>query len=301
MIHIPTYEVHLLEEAKSRPILFIAFPSDENGEREAKSKFIKEKCPNCELVQWDDISLHDGVAMCGDVKLDDYYAVLVGVIGENDRIASTVIDYLCDNDVKMLVYGGIVDLNNKALQTVRMKLASVTQIPTIVGDPTTMDVKELIDELKLPIVSKIINGSKGKGVEKHDDEASLKKWMAKSEGTHIMQSFVPNDGDYRICVVDEKVVYSIQRKSSKGSEFRNNVSLGGTAKEVKLPKEALDLAVAAAACMGQGYPAIFGIDLIQHKKTKEWYVMEINSAPQLEIDDLIDSMAIEHIVDWLRK
>ena len=72
-------------------------------------------------------------------------------------------------------------------------------------------------------------------------------------------------------------MYSIRRESSKDSEFRNNVSLGGTKTTIKLEPAAKKIADAANAAMKFD---VTGVDIIQHKDTKKWYVMEINAAPQ---------------------
>jgi ribosomal protein S6--L-glutamate ligase len=75
-------------------------------------------------------------------------------------------------------------------------------------------------------------------------------------------------------------MYSIKRKSKDDKkEFRNNYSLGGTAERLEIPVKAMNIAKKASKAMGFD---VSGVDLIKEKGTDNWYVLEVNSAPQFD-------------------
>ena len=150
-----------------------------------------------------------------------------------------------------------------------------------------MDPKRLIKELGIPLVAKITNGSKGKGVTIQKTESDLKSYLKKNKDQKIIfQKFVENEGDYRLFFVDGKLIFSVERKSSdREKEFRNNYSLGGTAKKANLTKKEIDLARKAAKAMKFD---VAGVDLIKEIGSNRWYILEINSAPQFLFPDIVD-------------
>jgi endo-1,4-beta-xylanase len=83
---------------------------------------------------------------------------------------------------------------------------------------------------------------------------------------YILQNFIPNDGDYRILVLNNKPVMAIKRVAAEGSHL-NNTSQGGTASRVALdamPSEALDVAVRATRLAKL---AVAGADIIIDNQT----------------------------------
>lgn len=276
----------LAEGALNTKTLCISFSSD--GKQSELSKTLK----NVSFVGWDDLAIESGEILAKGEKLSSFKFIIVGAVGKNVALNSCVQEAAKASGTKVFNYGTPTELNNKILQTVKMKQSGVEQIKTIICQPKTTSAASLVRELKLPVVSKIIDGSQGKGVEKHDTKEDLEKFLKKNKDEFfIFQEFVPNDGDYRIFYVKSRVIYTISRKSQKESEFRNNISLGGKQENVELPPEGKKVAEAARACMGFD---VTGVDLIQHKKTKKWYVMEINAAPQFwgpsELPQVIDAI-----------
>jgi ribosomal protein S6--L-glutamate ligase len=112
----------------------------------------------------------------------------------------------------------------------------------------------------------------------------LEKYLKKNKDeTIIFQKFVENEGDYRVFIIEQDIMYSIKRKSKDDKkEFRNNQSLGGTSEKSEIPKKAMDIAKKASKVMGFD---ISGVDLIKEKGTDNWYVLEVNSAPQFDWEE----------------
>jgi RimK family alpha-L-glutamate ligase len=269
----------LSEERRNIKVLFIGFSAD--GKQLEISKNLKNE---------------NGELFAQNEKVSSFKFVVIGAIGKNVVLNSCLEDCITVNKIGCLTYGAPIERYNKVLQTMKMKSLDVSQIKTIIGRCDSFSSTKLIRELKLPIVSKIIDGSQGKGIEKHETKADLEKFLKKKpEDLFIFQEFVPNDGDVRMFYVKNRIVYCITRKSQKESEFRNNVSLGGKQEFIDPTAEMKKLGDAAVKSMSFD---VTGVDLIQDKNTKKWYVMEINAAPQFDGDEV--EPVCSAILGWVK-
>jgi len=262
----------LFLEGVSLDHLFIGFSAD------GKEQALKKELKNSTFVDWSDLSIKSGDLYAGNIPLSKFKFIMVGVIGDNHHMYSCIRRYVEIHKIKFMSYGTPPERENKMYQTVAMKDYGIDQIKTVIVKAKNTSASALIKELKLPVISKIINGSQGKGIEKHDKKEQLESFLKKNQDeVFIFQEFVPNDGDFRVFYIHDKLVYSIKRTSQSDKEFRNNVSLGGKQEYTELEPAAKKLADKVCHVMEFD---ITGVDLIQNKKTKKWYVMEINAAPQ---------------------
>ena len=133
-----------------------------------------------------------------------------------------------------------------------------------------------------PVVVKPRFGSGGKGVTRCDDEDSLVETLARLSGSTwfeqqgvLVQELVPPQGyDLRILVAAERIVGAIFRIAAEG-EWRTNIALGGVRRPVPdPPKEACEVALAAARAAGA---ALVGVDLVRDVDGS-WIVIELNGA-----------------------
>lgn len=85
--------------------------------------------------------------------------------------------------------------------------------------------------------------------------------------------------DYRVIVIDYKVVAVMKRKAAKG-ELRSNASLGAEISKADLDQDAKDLCIKAAFAVG--LPCA-GVDLIKDKEGKN-FILEINGNPGYKIE-----------------
>ena len=132
-----------------------------------------------------------------------------------------------------------------------------------------------------PVIAKATGGTRGDAnyLVKSLDE--LKEIVEQEKRHFLIQSFVPNDGDYRVLVVNEEVRGIIKRTAVEGSHL-NNTSKQGSANW--LPLDTLDastrmLAIRAAQACGR---SIAGVDIILDKENGTAYILEVNRAPQIE-------------------
>lgn len=260
-------------------VLFISFSEND------KKLSLRKMLPNAKFVTWSDLSLENGTLYAKNDTVSSFERIVIGAIGENVQLESCLEECANACGIPCFRYGAPTFRNNKLLQTMRMKKFGIPQIKTVIARAGSVKAASLVRELKLPVVSKIIDGSQGKGVQKHDTKEQLEAFLKKKpDGLFIFQEFIPNNGDVRMLFVKTKLVYAMVRRSQKKSEFRNNISLGG--KEEYIDPDPEMMAIAARCIQAMKFDAS-GVDMIQHKDTKEWFVLEINSAPQF-MDDKVD-------------
>jgi RimK family alpha-L-glutamate ligase len=263
-------------------VLFVSFGKSEKNSisRVDYHKYLNTKL-DCTFSSWEDLVFSENKILIGNKNVSDFDFVFMGVVGENGNYFVTLEKYCEDNKIPIFKYGCSTERNNKVYQNTTMSLSGIPQIPTIISKCSLLKSEDLVKELNLPMVTKITNGSQGKGVEIQKTKMDLEKYLKKNKDeTIIFQKFIENEGDYRIFIIEQDIMYSIKRKSKDDKkEFRNNYSLGGTAERLEIPVKAMNIAKKASKAMGFD---VSGVDLIKEKGTDNWYVLEVNSAPQFD-------------------
>jgi glutathione synthase/RimK-type ligase-like ATP-grasp enzyme len=142
-----------------------------------------------------------------------------------------------------------------------------------------------------PMIMKGVQASRGDNNYLVKDEATLQSTLQLIDESNnlwfITQSFVPNNGDYRIIVMGDEVKYVIHRLSQQDSHL-NNTSKGGLASEIpvtELPHKVQEQSVRLAKLLRR---EITGVDMIQHKETGEFYLLEINNMPQMATGSFVE-------------
>ncbi len=143
-----------------------------------------------------------------------------------------------------------------------------------------------LPDLTPPIVVKPRLGSWGRDVVLCENAGELarcleeirsKLWFL-SAGA-VCQEPVPSAGwDLRVLVVGGQVLGAVRRVAAPG-EWRTNVSLGGRREPAVAPREAAELALAAADAVGADLAAV---DLLPLGES--WTVLEVNGAPDFGPD-----------------
>lgn len=213
-----------------------------------------------------------------DYDFKDVGFVLIGLTGKHPKEFKKLIKILTSIKMKYFVYGAKNPEQNKDAQYRHMQKHGISQIPSIFGNPKSLDPEELIKKFGLPVVVKPIDGSQGNGVKLIKSKKQLESYLEKcKESVITVQKFIENDGDWRLLFVGNKLIYSILRKTVDDKEFRNNTSLGGKATNKAPPSNVLHLAKKANLASGLD---ISGVDIIEDKNSNEVYVMEVNAGPQ---------------------
>ncbi|MGB6329133.1 MAG: hypothetical protein WBF48_09395, partial [Halarcobacter sp.] len=91
-----------------------------------------------------------------------------------------------------------------------------------------------------------------------------------------VEKFIDYDNtDFRIDIVDGIFVGGYGRKAG-GSDWRTNITSGGSVFKRDIPKEVIKLAIKAAKITGL---EIAGVDIIYDRKKEEYLVLEVNGIP----------------------
>ena len=146
--------------------------------------------------------------------------------------------------------------------------------------------EKIVAELGLPFILKDTKGFKGQNNYLVDTKAAFDRIIRQSADLGVWllaQEYIANDLDYRLLVLGGQLVLAIKRERVGGasSSHLNNISQGGKAELVDIasfPSSLINSVVAATRLLRL---QIAGVDIIQDKKTKLWYCLEVNQSPQI--------------------
>lgn len=210
------------------------------------------------------------------IPIEQYDFIFIGLTGKSRDLAPIVIDYIKKHQIPFICYGHKTANQAKTFEIYNLASSNLSIIPSLITNDDN-EINNFIQEYKIPIVTKPINGKQGREILQHSSIESILDAINKSEIPLIIQPMIPNDGDYRVWILKDKVIGVIKRSPSAEGEFRSNISLGGTAQVASLPDDVLDMAVKSAQILDLD---MAGVDIIQDNYTKKYYVMEVNAAPQ---------------------
>lgn len=184
---------------------------------------------------------------------------------------------------------------DKFLTYKKLKAAGVPTPKTTVVTSTSMNkLEDKVDSVggQFPIVCKILNGTQGVGVFIVDSMMSLKSTLQtmfklSPKSDIILQEKINSDYDLRIHVmyngfermtsgIDGFEVIGCMKRNQLAGDFRSNYSLGSTAEKGNLSPEQEKIAKMAAKATNCRWA---GVDLICDSRTKQSYVIEVNSSP----------------------
>lgn len=248
-------------------------------------------------------------------KADDYDVLFFRTTGKHWEEVDLIVDQIRNGDHKSrpyiidpLVENGKPSMACKAWQMLALKRAGIDVPKTIYGslwylfevmkelqNPLSADADislkkgDLNKEIgfNFPVILKGSGGDRGTRVFKADNLDQLEKLVRDLRKTetdegkrYMLQEFIPNDGDYRVLVLGDKVLGVMKRSSQDKKEFRNNYSAGGSVEIANLPEEIKQLAVKAAKVCGL---AVAGVDVAfrDFDMTKP-VIWEVNKGPQFK-------------------
>ena len=189
----------------------------------------------------------------------------------------------------------IDNCEDKFITYKKLKAAGVPTPKTAVVTSSSMS--KLEDKVNavggsFPLIIKITKGTQGIGVAQIDSMISLKSVLQAifalvPKADILLQEKINSDYDLRIHVLYKgfermtpgienfEIIGCMQRNQLAG-DFRSNYSLGSTAEKGHLTSEQEKIAKQAAKATGCRW---CGVDLIMDSRTKQSYVIEVNSSP----------------------
>lgn len=166
---------------------------------------------------------------------------------------------------------------------------------TVAITPSSINkLQEKIDEIggSFPIIMKLTRGTQGIGCSQIDSMISLKSVLQSifaiaPKVDILLQEKINSDYDLRIHVlykgfermtpgIDNYEIIGCMKRNQLAGDFRSNYSLGSTAEKGTLTPDQEKLAKMAAKATGCRW---CGVDLIMDSRTKQSYVIEVNSSP----------------------
>lgn len=177
----------------------------------------------------------------------------------------------------------------------KLKDAGVpTPKTTVVTSSSLNKLQEKVDSIggSFPIIGKILNGTQGVGVMIFDSMMSLRSCLQtmfklSPKSDIILQEKINSEYDLRVHVlykgferitsgIDGFEVIGCMKRNLLDGDFRSNYSLGSTAEKGTLTPEQEKIAKQAAKAVNARW---CGVDLIMDSRTKQSYVIEVNSSP----------------------
>ncbi|MBT3413248.1 MAG: ATP-grasp domain-containing protein [Candidatus Jacksonbacteria bacterium] len=152
----------------------------------------------------------------------------------------------------------------------------------------------------LPVVIKVVGGSKGIGVmlaDSYEGLFSIVDFLSSRSIRFVLQEFIDAPSHARLIVLGNKVIDSIEYISNAG-DFRTNSDDTPNVAAKKFSKEVEEIAIEAAHALGVEFG---GTDIIFDKKGNP-YVLEVNSPcyfPRCQMTTGVDISGM--MVDYLVK
>jgi ribosomal protein S6--L-glutamate ligase len=168
------------------------------------------------------------------------------------------------------------------LHTLQILSQHQIDIPTTSFANSSYETKDLIKLVgSAPLVVKLLEGTKGVGVmlaETNKAAESVIDAFRSLKADILVQHYIKESKgqDIRCFVVGNKVVAAMERSAQEG-EFRANIHLGATAREIEISDEEKRIAVKAAKLIGLD---VAGVDMVRSSTGSK--ILEINSSPGLE-------------------
>jgi len=191
----------------------------------------------------------------------------------------------------------ILIAHNKFYSLEQMKKADVP-VPETYMVTSKETSKKLLDNVKYPVIIKLVDGFGGRGVmlaEDKESALSVIETLKLMDRQIIIEEFLESSGeDIRAFIVGGEIVAGMKRKAKKG-DFRSNLFSGGKASYYTITGELKDIALRAAAASNSD---IIAIDMIETKDGPK--VIEINLNPGIKgIQKVAHTNITKRIIDFI--
>jgi glutathione synthase/RimK-type ligase-like ATP-grasp enzyme len=198
----------------------------------------------------------------------------------------------------------ILRCTNKIYMHNLLRSNNINSPKTLVISNSPEQLQEAVNEIGLPMIIKIPDGSFSKGVFKVKTIEDLKKItedLFKKTALLLAQEYFYTDFDWRIGILNDRPLYACKYYMTKGhwqiynheKKVKKGVQTGDaeTLPISKVPKHVISTALKLAHQVGN---SLYGVDL--KEKDKKAYVIEINDNPNIDsnVEDAIAGMDLYH-------
>lgn len=248
------------------------------------------------FVSWDGASV-EVIDPQGEINFHSFDAVFFAGWQSNVEMAFAISRYLKQRNVPFAAQT-LLDLYpwSKLDEMVVLGLAHVPHPPTFFTADnsqlvTLFDWAQQNHDLNLPVIVKGTVASRGEDNFLVTDRAMFAQLPLKSELHYVIQACIPNEYDYRVLVLHDRVEIVIKR--TRGADTHVNNTAKGAQAEIIHPQDVspriIETALRAARALGR--TDIAGVDILVDSTTDEPYVLEVNKTPHMSFGA---PEAIEH-------
>lgn len=232
-----------------------------------------------------------------NTDIADYDLVYFKVHKAHYEFAVAAAEYLRYHHVRLMdtellahvTYDKLGEYMNLALHGIPVPVTYCAYTKNLVARST-----EAINALGTPFVCKEINADRGRKNFLLSGDEDLAEVLENTESNDVfmLQKYIPNDGYLRALVLGTDIALAVRRSSVDNEDPRkshlNNPAgaVNAYLMEVSdLPSEVHNLAIRSAKTMDR---QIAGVDVIQDSQTGEWFVLEVNTAPQIRSGSFVE-------------
>lgn len=245
---------------------------------------------------------HTRVSAAADQKRDiaEYRLTYFKSHGSNSELAFAAAEYLhfrnrrfIDEELSSYVSG------SKLSECMKLSCHDLPVPDTLCGVTSLLRERydDIVAQLGSPFVLKEIKSDQGKNNYFVSNKKDFEHILDSAPGDYVFmaQKFVENEGFLRLLVMGKEVVLGVQRTPTAHvnqlKSHLNKPSGGKNATKLELSNlggDIQELAIKAASIM---HRQVAGVDIIQDKHSKKWYILEVNNAPQIRGGSHVDEKA----------
>ncbi len=234
-----------------------------------------------------EISGRDAAVYFRKEVVESYNLVIFNNVGKHIDIATALAIYCQARSIPYIdEYVGLRNGVDKLSQSLLRWKNGFDEIKTFFGSRDA--IKKYYENHAGPMILKDNYGRKGRGNYLIKSASQLSEALDENKTTQfVLQEFIPNDGDYRLLVMNKILKLAILRQSS-GKSHLNNTSQGGIASLVPIDEISPEIRQMAIKASSLENLTMSGVDVIINKNTGQAYVIEVNSAPQINSGSYIE-------------
>lgn len=267
------------------------------------TKLIEEKKSDISVDFYDysDIYRMHNDFYVDDLKLTNYDFIFFGFMHQFTTISKLVVEYVERNNIPNLKYETYDHFHNKAYQFDLLDRLGYPYIPSILTTKLNRNVLAEVEKFGFPVIVKDPFSDRGEGVKLISNKEELKYFFLLNKGMCLIQKFIPNDGEYRVITVKNKVQL-IAKKDPITKVSKKNID-DRKSKKGNLPGDVIKMCEDISKHM---LSDIIGLDIIQDKNTKKYYVIETNASPHYCMFSVVADVSIpdiisDYIIDNMKK
>lgn len=275
---------------------------EKNLKEEIESRGHSMDACSAEVVNAE-VGLDGVVVRAGDLNLADYDVIHVGAIAKNRWPVIAMLGYLHRTTGCQVIDSKIIESKldeYSCLTNYFLEHEHGLHLPRSIVFKYVNEIEDKLHEFEFPVIIKTTESKQGQGVGLAKNVKGVRDFvkarLAKDEDIgFVLRERIPNNGDYRVNVIDGRAVVCLKRTPKRG-EFRSNIALGGKLSNERL-EDFPEVCAAAEKISQLSNYDIAGVDVMVHQVTGVPYILEVNRAPSgLEDDVAISGVDLARLI-----